>query len=444
MNRDSLITISVKSPKDKKEITIKGSGNIKEVKEICAREFSTTANQLCVIFSGKILNDVDVLLDVGVRDGSSLHLVVKSAHRMVEESTERVEPRVLQSVSQADVSASPFGLGALGGLSGLNGLGMGSANFMDLQQRMMQEMVSNPELLKSLLDSPFVQHMMSSPETMRTLMETNPQLREVMERNPEIIQTMGDPELMKRMIEVVQSPAMLQELMRGQEHLVGVTRGVSSSAESGDSSTKPGQSTSHVTTAPTTINDLFGDASSRSLLQQVIQTPQLMTNMLQAPYVQSMLQAMSKNPQLVEQMITNSHLFANNPVLQSCVPQALPYFAEQLQNPEIQNLMSNQRALQAMLLIQQGMQELHAEIPSVFGLSGSNGSGDSNAYTQYMQQMLQMVYKNPDDQPSVQKYALQLQQLSLMGFTNSEANNEVLTATQGDLNAAVNRLIQQR
>ena len=42
-------------------------------------------------------------------------------------------------------------------------------------------MVNNPELLKSLLDSPFVQQMMSDPETMQKLMQTNPQLNEVME-----------------------------------------------------------------------------------------------------------------------------------------------------------------------------------------------------------------------------------------------------------------------
>jgi len=47
--------------------------------------------------------------------------------------------RVLPGMPQADLDSTPFGLGELGGLAGLNGLGMGSANFMDLQQRMMQE-----------------------------------------------------------------------------------------------------------------------------------------------------------------------------------------------------------------------------------------------------------------------------------------------------------------
>ena len=53
-----------------------------QVKEVCAREFSASIEQICVIFSGKILADVDVLSNVGVRNGSSLHLVIKSAHRV--------------------------------------------------------------------------------------------------------------------------------------------------------------------------------------------------------------------------------------------------------------------------------------------------------------------------------------------------------------------------
>ena len=38
-----------------------------------------------------------------------------------------------------NVQNTPFGLGSLGGLAGMSGMGMGSANFMDMQQRMQQE-----------------------------------------------------------------------------------------------------------------------------------------------------------------------------------------------------------------------------------------------------------------------------------------------------------------
>jgi len=50
------------------------------------------------------------------------------------------------------------------------------------------------------------------------------------------------------------------------------------------------------------VTELFGIEAIRSMLQQVAHNPQLMTNMLQAPYVQSMLQSISTNPSLVLQV----------------------------------------------------------------------------------------------------------------------------------------------
>jgi len=51
---------------------------------------------------------------------------------------------LLQPSQQAapDVSATPFGLGSMGGLAGLGNIGMGSANFMEMQQRMQQQVTS--------------------------------------------------------------------------------------------------------------------------------------------------------------------------------------------------------------------------------------------------------------------------------------------------------------
>jgi ubiquilin len=294
----------------------------------------------------------------------------------------------------------------------------------------------------------------------------NPQLREVMERNPEIMQTMADPELMKRMVDVVRSPAMLQELMRGQEHLIGGLRvpaaGASSSA---DESAKTDQASSVAKTAGSSETgsssggELFNQAGVRSMLQQISQNPQLMTNMLQAPYVQCMLQSMSQNPLLVQQMLTSSPMFANNPVLQEMLPRTVPYFAQQLQNPEIQCMMSNPRALQAMLLIQQGMHELNAAMPTALRDDSVSTAADADAaavdnvsgktmddYTKFMSCMLKMVSSadgsGDDSQTPEQKFALQLHQLSMMGFINRDANIEALSAVQGDVNSAINRLLQ--
>lgn len=81
----------------------------------------------------------------------------------------------------ADVSATPFGLGSLGGLAGLDSLGMGSANFMELQQRMQRELLSNPDALRQVIDNPMVRNLMNDPETMRHLITSNPQMQDLME-----------------------------------------------------------------------------------------------------------------------------------------------------------------------------------------------------------------------------------------------------------------------
>ena len=71
-------------------------------------------------------------------------------------------PHVLDFITSlfvlaVDASQSPFGLGSLGGLSGLSGLGMGSANFMEMQQQIQSNMMSNPDFMRQVMDSPLTQ-----------------------------------------------------------------------------------------------------------------------------------------------------------------------------------------------------------------------------------------------------------------------------------------------
>ena len=50
----------------------------------------------------------------------------------------------------------------------------------------------------------------------------------------------------------------------------------------------------------------------QSLMQQMLDNPQLMQSMMNAPYTQTMFQQMASNPALAEQMIVNNPLFASN------------------------------------------------------------------------------------------------------------------------------------
>ena len=74
-------------------------------------------------------------------------------------------------------------------------------------------------------------------------------------------------------------------------------------------------------------------------------------------------------------------------------------------------------------------------------------SATVGALSQLMAQMLtSQSAANPtgNQQALEERYRSQLEQLSAMGFTNREVNLQALIATFGDVNAAVERLLQSR
>lgn len=167
------ITIHVKTAQEKESFEVEENAGIKEFKELIAPKFTVEPDQLCLIFSGKILDDVDNLQQHNVKDGLTIHCVIRAAPRLADNVRQR---------PAADIGATPFNLGSLGGLVGLSQLGMGSANFMEIQNQMQHVLLTDPNLLRNLLDNPLVQQLMGNPEIMRSLITRNPQMQELIQR----------------------------------------------------------------------------------------------------------------------------------------------------------------------------------------------------------------------------------------------------------------------
>lgn len=444
-------------------------------------------------------------------------------------------------------SATASILSGFGGILGLGSLGLGSANFMELQQQMQRQLMSNPEMLSQIMENPLVQDMMSNPDLMRHMIMANPQMQQLMERNPEISHMLNNPELMRQTMELARNPAMMQEMMRNQDRALSNLESIpggynalrrmytdiqepmfsaareqfgnnpfsSLAGNSDSSSSQPlrtenreplpnpwspspptsqapgsggegtgGSGTSQV--HPTVSNPfginaaslgsgVFNSPEMQALLQQISENPQLMQNVISAPYMRSMMQTLAQNPDFAAQMMVNVPLFAGNPQLQEQLRLQLPVFLQQMQNPESLSVLTNPRAMQALLQIQQGLQTLQTEAPGLvpslgsFGMSrtpaplaGSNtGSipeaptsspvppttsspaGASSAQQHLMQQMVQLLAGGGSSQvqmPEV-RFQQQLEQLNSMGFMNREANLQALIATGGDVNAAIERLL---
>uniref|UniRef100_A0A8C5L1X3 Ubiquilin 1 n=1 Tax=Jaculus jaculus TaxID=51337 RepID=A0A8C5L1X3_JACJA len=397
-----------------------------------------------------------------------------------------------------------------------------------MENPFVQSMLSNPDLMRQLImanpqmqqliqRNPEISHMLNNPDIMRQTLELarNPAMMQEMMRNQDralsnLESIPGGYNALRRMYTDIQEPMLsaAQEQFGGNPFasLVSSTTSgegsqpsrtenrdplpnpwapqasQSSSASSGNTSTVSGSAGSATsvpagqsTTGPNLVTgvgaSMFNTPGMQSLLQQITENPQLMQNMLSAPYMRSMMQSLSQNPDLAAQMMLNNPLFAGNPQLQEQMRQQLPTFLQQMQNPDTLSAMSNPRAMQALLQIQQGLQTLATEAPGLIpgftpglgaaagntgGSSGANVSSTSpsentnpaagnaeSAHQQFIQQMLQaLAGVNPQQlqNPEV-RFQQQLEQLSAMGFLNREANLQALIATGGDINAAIERLL---
>ena len=68
---------------------------------------------------------------------------------------------------------------------------------------------------------------------------------------------------------------------------------------------------------------------------------------------------------MMNQMISMNPLLAGNPALQEQMRNTIPLMTQQLNNPEFQSVVSNPQALEALLQIQRGMDQLQRVAPNL-------------------------------------------------------------------------------
>jgi ubiquilin len=557
-NLEENLKLSIKTPKEKKDISINASSTVKQLKNVVANEFSTSIDQICLIYSGKILKDDEDLKKHDIKDGVTIHLVIRAPKS--DTTATNASANLTPSDNQTErppppnpTGAFPFGLGGIPGMGNLN---FANTNFGDMQQQFQQQMMNNPAQLRQLMDSPVVQSITSNPDLLRSLLLSNPQIRDLMERNPEISHLLNNPDLLRQTMEFARNPTALQELMRNHDRALSnlesipggfnalqriyhdvqepmysaaqeqfgnnpfaqllagngentaasrtentdplpnpwAPRGTGTSTapprqpqqQPSTSATNPEQQQQQPTAASGIPTGATGNSPGlispmmQNYMSQLVQNPRLLESVLNAPYMQPLMDSLAANPDISRQMVANNPMFANNPELRDQMLNALPAMMEQMRNPEVQALMQNREALEAITQVQEGLQRLHTAAPNLFqagglpaglrlgptGLSSPANTGtssstnqpipsqsttpgnaapsnDPNNYAGVFAQMLNMMSNQNINTPPDQRYAVQLEQLVSMGFTNRQANLQALTATMGDVNAAIERLLSQ-
>uniref|UniRef100_M3YFC7 Ubiquilin 3 n=1 Tax=Mustela putorius furo TaxID=9669 RepID=M3YFC7_MUSPF len=534
-----LIKVTVKTPKDKEDFSVTDTCTIQQLKEEISQRFKAHPDQLVLIFAGKILKDPDSLAQCGVRDGLTVHLVIKMQRRTM--GTECPAASVPAPAPSPGSFPQPSSIYPADGpptfslslLTGLSGLGLTSGSFSDQPSSLMWQHVSVPEFVAQIIDDPFIQGLLSNTGLMRQLVLDNPHMQQLMQHNPEIGHILNNPEIMRQTLEFLRNPAMMQEMMRSQDRALSNLESIpggynvlrtmytdimdpmlnavqeqfggnpfatTTTANATSSSSQPSRTENRDPLpnpwASTNVSQASLSPKKRSAGQDggqggagngstghTTNMPDLILGLGHSanrlPFVPPPPSPMAASPGMPEHAWLPPPPYPRSlrPPSMSQVSQLQDEMRRQLPLLlHLQAALTNPRAMQALLQIEQGLQILATEAPRLLlwfmpclaGLGSMAGSTESREGTLMQEdpsqapasevppaqvsaelglhsipllQMLQaLAGANPQQLQPETHFRVQLEQLRAMGFLNPEANLQALIATGGDVDAAVEKL----
>ncbi|CAM9349720.1 unnamed protein product, partial [Scytosiphon promiscuus] len=370
-----------------------------------------------LIYKGRVMKeDQNTLASYTVEADSTVHLV-RSQARPAPTPTSAAGGNTTSPAGAApQAGRNPFG----GGMPGAGGAANpfaemmgsmgGAGGGMDIN-RMQQQLMSNPEMMANIMNSPMMEGLLNNPDMLRNIMFSNPQMQQVMQNNPQLAQVLNDPAMMRQYLDMARNPEAMNQARRSQdlmmsqienqpggfnalrrlytevqepmmqasEGMVGNDNpGTNNTATPAAANPSAGPNTSALpnpwaapgttaapsggTNAPAPVPGAGGaNANPWAALQQGLgagaggmpggaqMDPAMMQEMMNNPMIQQMVTQMADDPAIMESMI------AQNPMLQQAM-QANPALRGQL--PQFMRRMADPQNVQALAQMQQSMQQL--------------------------------------------------------------------------------------
>ncbi|XP_048217199.1 ubiquilin-1-like [Perognathus longimembris pacificus] len=492
------IRVSVKTPQDYQDFLLAENSNVCHFKKQIAKRLHCDPDRLVLIFTGKLLRDQDVLSQRGVQDGSTVHLVVRT--RLKGPSCPGALPGPPAHCTHRSEPSASETVGIPGRLGRL------ARNFPELADVFCQLaplLMTAPESLVQFLEDPLIQGLASEkaangshvPESSRPGQKRDPALKTLESfqkpaRQHELLQEE------KRNLDSLKAVpggdnamhpvySAIQQLMFSPLALLVAAKGYVSGSEScrGEANAQSNSDPTTTSTIPTTsaptrplaqevstgggahvrgmapnqvslgcktgMADLYpGQDFPSQDSQQPIEKGSLASQQRLSPSVlRRALHVLQQNPSLLHQLATGSPLLRHIPLLP---------------------ILTNPRALQALLQIEQGLHILSKEVPGLGpffrdparprvarGVPETRGrrQGHREDPAQPMVAVLQLLYSLanacsqstqssfPSSQFTESRYQQELEQLKALGFADHEANLQALIATDGDIPAAIEKLL---
>ncbi|GAU94666.1 hypothetical protein RvY_06396 [Ramazzottius varieornatus] len=459
----SLWTLKIKTPNQEKTVQVEADAMVRTLREEVSKLYNETPERLCLVYGGKIMKDEESVRSYGVKNEHSVHLVVRAPPQRAATAT----------LPNAPSSTSPAAGQTAAGLRPGPGTTPSATSAIP-------GMPNLPPNFDQLLDNPLIQNMMNNPDVIRNVVSNNPQMQNLMERHPELSHAINNPDVMRQAMQVMRNPAMMQEMMRNYDralsNLESLPGGFNALQRfyndyqepmySAMSNQNPFASLSNGNVANAGANN-GGSAGHteppRAENAQPLPNPWAPNaGRSSAPSAAggsanpfSMLGGgggggsgpggMAGMEEMMRQMQAN--------------PDMMQRAMQMTQNPEYMRVISDPRGMQALSQLNEAYRTLNELAPSMFPaamgafpaavaspLGNSGGSAAAAGLNDMFQSMLRG--QGPAVPPAVplappeERFRAELETLQQMGFTNRQANLQALLATFGDVNAAVERLLQ--
>ncbi|XP_077220502.1 ubiquitin domain-containing protein DSK2a-like isoform X2 [Tasmannia lanceolata] len=357
-------------------------------------------------------------------------------------------------------------------------------NLMNNPDLMRNLIMANPQMREIIDRNPDLAHMLNDPSTLRQTLEAarNPELMREMMRNTDraMSNIESSPEgfnMLRRMYETVQEPFLNATTMAGDtgsdlgSNPFAALLGNQGARDRAPNPSTTGSETTTGSPAPNTNplpnpwggtqtntnarSNPSGDSRAPGIaglggaglpdLERMLgglqESP--VNQAMQSPAMSQIMQGILSNPQSMNQLL------GLNPQLRGMMD-SNPQLREMMQNPEFLRQLTSPETMQQVMSLQQSLLSQLGRQQSAHDqgqTGGGTGATNNNMGLELLMNMFgglgdgSLTFPNPPNEPPEQLYATQLSQLQEMGFFDTQENIRALSATAGNVHAAVERLL---
>jgi ubiquilin len=158
---------------------------IEEFRAIIAPKTGVKKHRQRLVFAGRLMQDGRTLEAYGVERNSTIHLLHGNA------AGESEGPQGY------DISSIPPQLGAV-----------------------QRHVLANPDILQQMLESPAMQSLLNDLDFLRSLLKMDPRLSKLLENCPDLQSMLHDPEFMKQATEALRNPVHVRDVLRSTDRSI--------------------------------------------------------------------------------------------------------------------------------------------------------------------------------------------------------------------------------